>query len=151
MNTFCICKAQQIGGFKLEKLIYHASRCNGICPEIDLQIDSNRQVYVSREFYKTKSEIDRRYSGQFISTLKEADYEKLITLLQAFNLDTLAFPDINCCDLPIKTLIVYSNGKRHYYKSMEPPSAVYNLLAFLKVLGTNKELSITSNRKTLEE
>jgi hypothetical protein len=49
----------------LERVIYHAGPCNGICPTIDMIIDSNRDVYVRRTIWTVKGEPDKAHSGNF--------------------------------------------------------------------------------------
>src|SRR5258706_14663412 len=119
--VFCFCKGQTADKIHLTKIIFHSSRCNGICPSIDLEIDSSKNIIVTREYYKTKSDIDKRFSGQFSGFLDQSKYNELIGLLQNSHLDTMKFPDITCCDGIITTLIVYYNGQRKYFKSMTPP------------------------------
>ena len=122
-----------------------------MCPRIDLEIDSNLNVYVSREFFKTKSETDTKFIGDFQGNLDQNDSNKLLGLLEAVNLDTLKFPDVTCCDAPVITIIVYFNGERRYFKSMLPPAEVNELIAFLKGVGTDKKIGLTCRYKTLEE
>ena len=71
---FSICDAQQTDAkFYLEKLIYHASRCNGSCPEINIEIEKDKKIYVTRQIFKSKSEIDSEQSGTFNGRLKKTD------------------------------------------------------------------------------
>ena len=149
--TFGFCQAQTIEKIHLTKIIFHSSRCNGMCPIIDLVIDSNRNIFVTREYYKTKSNIDNRYSGQFSGSLNQSNYHKLIELLQNCNLDTLQFPDITCCDGPVTTIIVYYNGQRKYFKSMTPPKIAIDLISFLKTIGNDKKLIKTTETRAIEE
>ncbi|MBG9378411.1 hypothetical protein I5907_19390 [Panacibacter sp. DH6] len=132
------------------KIIFHSSRCNGDCPKLDLEIDSSKNLFVSRQYFKHKDEIKTPYSGQFQGTLIETDYNKLIGLLQNCNLDTLKFPDITCCDAVITTIIVYYNGQRKYLKSMTPPNEANDLIEFLTLLGDNKKLQRTNETKNIE-
>ncbi|HET7116958.1 MAG TPA: DUF6438 domain-containing protein [Hanamia sp.] len=135
----------------MTKIIFHSSRCNGMCPIIDLVIDSNRNIFVNREYYKTKSDIDNRFSGQFSGSLNQNNYHKLIELLQNCNLDTLQFPDITCCDGPVTTIIIYYNGQRKYFKSMTPPRIALDLISFLKTIGNDKKLKKTTETRAIEE
>ncbi|GEM_PF-3459926 len=149
--AFSFCKPEKQDKFVFEKIIFHSSRCFGTCPRIDLEIDSNQNVYVSREFFKTKGETEIEYSGQFRGSLEHNDYKKLITLLGAANLHNLNFPNVTCCDAPIITIIVYFNGQRKYFKSMTPPNDAQELVTFLKTIGTDKSYNITCILKSLEE
>jgi hypothetical protein len=154
--SFSFCNSQtreslKTGKIKLEKIIFHSSRCNGICPRIDLIIDSNKNIFANREIYISKSEVYRRYSGQFEGTLQQTDYNKLITLLETCNLDSLKFPSIDCCDGIITTIIVYYNGQRKYLRSMTPPQIADKLIWFLNSVGFNKKLKRTNEIKSIEE
>jgi len=135
----------------LTKIIFHSSRCYGTCTTIDLEIDSNKNIFVNRAYYKTISKIDKRFSGRFSGILEQAKYNKLIELLQNCDLDTLQFPDITWFDAPITTLIVYYNGQRKYFKSMTPPKVVNELILFLKAISNDKKLIKTDETRTLEE
>ena len=143
--------AQQKESFKFKKLVYHSSRCNGPCPQISLIIERNRKVYVRRELFKTKSQADVRYSGQFSGTLNMKIYNEIIRQLKAAELDSLKFPDVDCCDGSIKILIVYFNGQRKYFKSMIPPIIVDQLLEKLSGIGLDKRLKRTSKKELIEE
>ena len=121
---------------KLQRLIFHSSRCNGTCPSIDLEIDSNRNIVLTREIYKSKSGIDRSLSGQFRGTISAEDYAEIKNLLQASELSSLQFPAVDCCDGPVKTIIVYYNNNRKYLRSMIPPEKAHKLISFLTQIGT---------------
>ena len=96
--AFSSCKAQTKDKINLSKIIFHSSRCNGTCPSIDLEIDSTKSLFVDREYFKTKSETDKHYSGQFKGVLSQSEYDKLLAHLQKSNIDILKFPDVTCCD-----------------------------------------------------
>lgn len=143
--------AQQKENFKFTKLVYHASRCNGSCPQISLIIERNRKIVVRREMFKTKSQADERYSGQFKGRLSPAIFNEIILQLKAAQLDSLKFPDVDCCDGSIKTLIVYYNGQRRYFKSMMPPETVQPLFEMLSSIAIDKKLKRTAVTKDIEE
>ena len=149
--AFFFCKAQSVSKVHFTKIIFHSSRCNGACPKIDLEIDSSKNVFVSREYYKTKSDIYKHFSGQFIGTLDESKYVKLTELLQNCKLDALTFPDITCCDGVITTIIIYYNGQRKYLKSMTPPNIANDLILFLNTIGNDKKLVKANETKGIEE
>ena len=135
----------------MTKIIFHSSHCNGTCPTIDLEIDNNKNLFVNREYYKTRGKIDKRFSGQFSGFLDQTKYNKLIELLQDCQLDTLEFPDVTCCDRPVITIIVYYNGRRKHLKSMTPPEKTKELISFLKEVGNDKSLIKTNEKRTIEE
>ena len=150
------CKSQPVGNvkpaedFKLSKLVYHVSRCNGTCPSIDLEIDSNKAVYVNREFYKTKSDIDSANSGRFKGTLTQEQDIQLMETLKKSNLDSLGFAPVGITDVSETTIIIYYNGKRKYLKSARPPAAANDLITLLKSIGGDKGLQRTDEVKELE-
>jgi hypothetical protein len=149
--AFCFSEAQTVDKIQLDKIIFHSSRCNGTCPSIDLEIDSSKNIFVNREYYKSKSNIDIRFSGLFTGSLNPANYTMLIVLLQNCNLDTLKFPDITCCDGIITTIIIYYNGQRKYLKSMTPPEAANQLILFLNAIGNDKKLVKADEIKSIEQ
>ena len=150
------CKSQSAGnakpadGFKLSKLVYHVSRCNGSCPSIDLEIDSSKAVYVNREFYKTKSELDSANSGRFKGILTREQDSQLMEVLKKSNLDSLEFAPVGITDVSETTIIIYYNGKRKYLTSARPPAAANDLITLLKSIGGDKGLQRTDEIKELE-
>ena len=133
-------------------IVYHSSRCNGSCPKIDLQIDSNKNVLVSREFFKSKSETDSTRSGNFSGVLNTAQYDTLQSLLKRTDYKQLKFPDVTCCDGVVTTIIVYdNNNQRTYLKSMTPPEEAAPLIQFLRALGGDEQLKKTSQVPQFEE
>jgi len=136
--------------FKLSKIVYHLSRCNGTCPSIDLEIDSNKAVYVNREFYKTKSELDSANSGRFKGSLSPKQYTTLVDVLKKIHLDSLEFPPVGIVDLPETTIIVSYNGKRKHLNSVRPPVVANDLITLLKAIANDKTLERTSEVRELE-
>ncbi len=150
------CKSQSGGHtkpadeFKLSKIVYHLSRCNGTCPSMDLEIDGNKSIYVSREFYKTKSEVDAANSGRFKGVLSQDQYNRLIAVLKKSNPDSLGFTPVGIADVPETTIIIYYNGKRKYLKSERPSANANELITLLKSIGNDKGLERTTEVKELE-
>jgi len=150
------CKSQPAGttepadDFKFSKLVYHLGRCNGTCPSMDLEIDSSKAVYVNREFYKTKSEIDSANSGRFKGQLTPQQDSLLIDVLKKSNLDSLEFPQVGITDVSETTIIVYYNGKRKHLHSAVPPPAAKELIEVIKSIGNDKGLQRTEEVKELE-
>ncbi|MBC7874479.1 MAG: hypothetical protein H7Y01_10810 [Ferruginibacter sp.] len=136
---------------QFEKLIYHSSRCDGTCPQVDLQIDSNRIIIVNRVFFDSKGEIDSSRSGNFKGVLEPAGYDQFMKELQSADFKNLKFPDIQCCDGVIKTIIVYSGGDRTYLKSMTPPPEASAFISFLHQIGTVMKLTTTTEVLNMEE
>ena len=144
------CKAQSKDKINLSKIIFHSSRCNGTCPRIDLELDSSKNLFVDREYFKTKSETDKRFSGQFKGILSQEDYNKLLGLLLSSNIDRLKFPKSDLMDGVNITIIVYYNGQRKYLTSPEPPNEANDLIKYLTSLGDNKKLQRTNETKNIE-
>jgi hypothetical protein len=135
-----------------EKIIYHTTSCYGTCPTIDLEIDSNRNIYLSGSFYDSTSMFkkDTAASGNFTGRLNETQYNRLISILQTCNLKTLEFPERMGADAPVTTLIIYYNGQRKYLKSMFPPSIAEELIEFLYMINQNTKLTKTKEKRTIE-
>jgi Domain of unknown function (DUF6438) len=138
-------------GLKFEKLVFHSSRCNGTCPKIDFQIDSSRNILLTREFFLNKSEKDTVRSGTFKGVLSSQQLNELLEVLESSKYNNLVFPDITCCDGVITTIIIYANGKRKYLKSMKPPATAAKLIEFLYKTGTEVQLARSGDAVKLEE
>jgi hypothetical protein len=139
------------GKINLEKIIFHSSGFNGYTPKIDLIIDSSRSIFVAREFYIKRKPVEKHYSGYFKGRINGNDFIKLTDLLEDCNIDTLKFPVKNCCDQIVTTIIIYYNGQRKYFRSMETPPSADKLILFLNNLGVNKKLKKTKEIESLEE
>jgi hypothetical protein len=131
---------------KLEKIIFHTSGCYGTCPTYHLQIDSSRQVKLFAETVYLEGtnfrehKIDEDKTGYFSGSIGNSVYKKLISQLQICNIDTLTFGGPDCCDRPVKTIIVYYNGKRRYLSAMFPPDIAYDLISLLDDICENTKL-----------
>lgn len=134
-----------------EKLIYHSSRCYGTCPQIDLEIDSNLNIALKREFWKRKGVRDKRMSGSFKGKIKSGVYNNLVAHLIACDYINLKFPPILCCDAVITTIIVYANGKRTILESMTPPENAQKLISFLFALGTQLTIPLSAEEIKIGE
>src|ERR1700743_1477205 len=96
-------KAQQTNGFDsrglsdsgrmiFEKIIYHSGHCNGTCPQIDLEIDSNGVILLKRDIWSKKGVTDPRKSGNFKGKIDPETYFGLCTRLFASDYAHLEFP-----------------------------------------------------------
>ena len=115
-----------------------------------MEIDSNNDVLLKREFWKGKGEIDKRRSGKFKGKIAAETYSQLITTLIASDYSNLDFPPVFCCDLPITTIIVYANGKRTQLSSMTPPEKARKLTDLLYSLSTTLNIPTTTEEFNLE-
>ena len=132
-----------------EKIVYHSSRCFGSCPQIDLQVSSNREILVHRELFTGKNPAPTG-SGNFKGTLSQADYDELMKVLTESDYKNLKFPAVYCCDGVIVTIIVYDKGERTYLKSMTPPPAADKLIALLARIGKEANLAAVDEKIELE-
>ena len=135
----------------LERVIYHAGPCNGICPTIDMIIDSNRDVYVRRRLWTAKGEPDKAHSGNFKGKIDRHTYFNLFAELASSHYAGLQFPVDFCCDASIKTIIVYANGKRTKLSSMTPPKDALKMIAFLQDLALRLQLPPTTEDWEIEQ
>ena len=135
----------------VEKIIYHSSHCNGTCPQIDLEIDSNGNIFLKREFWKGKGVTDKHRSGNIEGKIGPKTYFNLVANLIASDFTSLKFPPIFCCDGIITTIIIYANGKRTILKSMTPPEKARKLISALYDIGTHVDIPPTTKEIKLEE
>jgi len=138
-----------------EKIVYHTTNdCLHpyYCPEINMQIDNHKNVYLDGVFYKENYEIDSNYTGQFTGTLTNQFYDELINLIRTCNLKTLTFSDKwYADDSPERTFIIYFNGQRKYLKSTVPPRIVDRLIEFLDIINSRIDLKRTNEKINLEK
>jgi hypothetical protein len=122
------------------EITFHTSPCFGSCPAISVHIDKNRNIEVTRQFYKGKMEPDTANSGNFKGEITESDYKQLLALIQKIDWETINFPKVMCCDGPVRTFILSYNNKTYRYKSMTPPESTNGLTDFLKQLASSRVL-----------
>lgn len=138
--------------FKFEKIIFHASYCFGDCPEINLEINANREIKISSTYFKTELSEDDKRSGNFTGKLDFETFEELKKLIIQSKVITL---DLNnkmlCCDGAVKTIIIYYNGKRKFVKEMFVPAILEKLITFLYKIDTKVKLKRSSAVFKFEE
>lgn len=140
--------------FRFEKLVYHTTECFGSCPIIDLELNSNRQIRCSaRNAYNFAGNggLDSSLIGDFSGLLPHKEFDTLMLLLKTAGLRTLKYRPQFCCDAPVTTLIVYSNGERKYIKSMFLPPHLYTLIGYLYRLNRKAILVRSRNKIKLED
>jgi hypothetical protein len=97
---------------------YEAGACFGSCPIFKLTINPDRTAILEAEHFNfskefSKSEFDSPREGTFKATIKEADYNKLIALLDGLNVKSLndKYGSRNITDLPTSYLrIKFTDG-----------------------------------------
>jgi hypothetical protein len=133
--------AQSTSTINLSKITFSTGRCNGTCPIINLEIDSAKNIIVTRVYFKNKKgDVDSLYSGSFKGELSKKDYNKLIKLLQTCDINTLEFPKLRIYDKAITSIAVYYNGKIKKLTSASPPAKAKELIAFLDIVANDTAL-----------
>lgn len=134
----------QVGNdFKFEKIIFHTTECYGFCSVYHLEIDSNKNAKLfSETVYKSNGKgayrKDSSKVGYFQGRIADTTFNKLVNEIQTIGIDSLTFDGANCCDAPIKTIIIYYNNKRKYLRSMFPPNKARRLVSLLyEICGVN--------------
>lgn len=117
--------------FEFSSLTFHATACNGTCPDISMNLYGDKRVELSRIIYTQKGQVDTSKSGNFKGELEDKDFEKLLSHLSKINWDTITFPEVYCCDGSIKTILISYNGKYKKFKSMTPPQVTQPLFDYL--------------------
>lgn len=103
---------------KYSKIQYEAGACFGFCPIFKMTINPDRTAVIEAEhftFTKThsKGEFSEQKEGTFTSTIKQADYNKMINLLNSADLRSLKdhYKNRNVSDLPTSYLrINFTDG-----------------------------------------
>jgi hypothetical protein len=148
-------KAQKFDSFTkhlvVEKIIYHSGHCNGTCPAIDLEIDSNYDVFLKRDIWLGKGESDKFRSGSFKGKIDPHTYFNLVATLISSKYTELKFPANYCCDGAITTIIIYANGKRTKLSSMFPPKEAHKLIAVLDDLALKLNIPPTTEDLSIEQ
>lgn len=131
--------------FTFSKLIFHTSTCFGNCLVIHLEISDDRTVKFSGNYFKDENfyEIDSARSGNFTGQLSEEIYYELVELIIQSNLPTMneTAGNILCCDGAIKTIILYHNGARKYYKAMFESKLMKELISYLYTFPEKLDLT----------
>ena len=127
----------QIGkDINFEKIIFHTTGCYGFCPVYHLEIDNKKNAKLFSEMvYKPSSKHsyreDTSKTGYFKGLIADTTFKHLLNEIQKIGIDSLTFDGANCCDAPIRTIIIYYNNKRKYLRSMFPPDKARNLISLL--------------------
>ena len=142
---------------KLEKIIFHNSRCFGSCPAYHFQIDSSKALLLYSEYmHNTDNQAgvndpDTSKMGYFTGQVNDRLYGELVSELGNVGLDELQFDGANCCDGSTKTIIVYYNGKRKVLKSMFPPKEAGKLISLLRSIAETTNTQRTDKRFQIED
>lgn len=134
---------------KYSKIEYEAGACFGSCPIFKITINPDRTAVLEAEHFNfskgfSKSEFDKPREGTFKGTIKEVDYNKLISLLDGLNVKSLneKYGERNITDLPTSYLRVNfadgtsKNVEDYGKKGTEKLSQLYK---FFEDLRTNQD------------
>ncbi len=103
------------------KIEYEAGACFGFCPIFKIVISPDRTAVIEAEHFTFTTTEGRGYDpnlpkeGTFKTTLKQADYDKLISLLNGLDIKTLKkfYGSKNTSDLPTSYLrITFADGTK---------------------------------------
>jgi len=142
------CGSQKVNS-KYSKIEYEAGACFGSCPIFKITINPDRTAVLEAEHFNfskgfSKSEFDKPREGTFKGTIKEADYVKLVALLDGLNVKTLneKYGERNVTDLPTSYLRVNftdgtsKNVEDYGKRGTEKLSQLYK---FFEDLRTNQD------------
>ena len=134
---------------KLEQIVFHTSPCFGACPTYHLEVNSDKtlRLHAERVYRKDKGfslDPDSARTGYFAGTVADSTYNKLVHELETIGLDTVKIGGPQCCDGSLKTIIVYYNGQRKFFKTMFPPDEARSLIAILYQIAETSRLQRAS-------
>lgn len=138
------CDAQKAQS-KYSKIEYEAGACFGYCPIFTMIINPDRTAVLEAEHFNfsknpSKADFSKDREGTFKATIKEADYNKLVALLDGLDIKSLqdTYGNHNISDLPSSYLrISFADGSsknvEDYGKNgSEKLSQVYQFFEDLK-------------------
>jgi len=111
------CQSQKAKS-KYSTIEYEAGACFGFCPIYKMTIQEDRTAILEAEHFNfskggSKDEFSKPREGTFTATIKEADYNKLVALLDDLNVKNLQanYGSKNVSDLPSSYLrIKFADG-----------------------------------------
>lgn len=131
----------------LEKIVYHSGMCFGTCADFSLEVDSlgNFHCTIRGNAYDTIP-----ISNNFYGKMSALEFGKLLRILSYSQLKMLAWAPTDCCDAPMKNLIIYFNKRRLQLNTMFYPAMSEDLIAFLDSLIGNKSIRGTNQTYVYE-
>ena len=137
-----------------EKIIFNTSACFGNCPIYNLQINQDKTFLL----YKKESNRSPKLAVGENQIATEAYYKGVLSnqkynelLNEIKKTDTLKFEGQNCCDAPLKTIIIYYNKKRKYVRTMFPPEEAQKLVDLLYEVCRSENLSKSEETFEIEQ
>jgi hypothetical protein len=134
-----------------EKIVFHTTQCYGTCNVYHLQVEQSGAFKLHRAFMYDHETYyrDSTAEGYFTGQLPDSLYQPLLHALRTINLRSLNMDTVLCCDAPVKTVIVYFNGQRKYFKTMFPPRftdrlilALYNICGYANGSRVNEPFKL---------
>ena len=135
-----------------EKITFQSTACYGFCPDISMNLYSDKRIEVARAMYNLNDRgvIDSSLSGKYEGYLTDNEFKKLIEVVNHINWDTIKFPQIFCCDGPVKTIVISYKTKHIRFKSMQPPKETNELFSYLVAIGSRTSLKKSGKTFTFE-
>ncbi|MBF8455783.1 hypothetical protein IV494_01195 [Kaistella sp. G5-32] len=138
---------------KYSKIQYEAGACFGFCPIFKMTINPDRTAVIEAEHFTftknhSKGEFSEQKEGTFTATIKQADYNKMINLLNSADLRSLKdhYKNRNVSDLPTSYLrINFTDGTskniEDYGKNGTPKlKEIYEIMENLRLDQTWKKI-----------
>lgn len=138
------CNSQNVKS-NYSKIEYEATPCFGFCPVFKMTINPDRTAVFEAEHFNfndkpSKDEFSKPREGTFKGTIKEADYNKLVALLNDLDVKNLKdnYGEKNITDLPTSYLRVNfadataKNVQDYGKRGSEKLSAIYKFFEDLR-------------------
>jgi len=142
------CTAQK-GNSKYSVIEYEATPCFGFCPVFKMTVNPDRTAVFEAEHFNfgdqpSKDNLSNPREGTFKGTIKEADYNKLIALLDGLNVKNLKdnYGERNISDLPSSHLrIRFTDGTSKHIEDYGKRGSekLSELYGFFENLRKNQE------------
>lgn len=133
--------AQNKTSVQSDLLTYKSGICYGTCPIINCIIEKNSKIKIDRIILKTRDDIDTSKSGSYIGKLTRQERIDFVTFLKDTTLITKAnFPNVDCCDNPMQTIIIKRSGKESHFRSMFPQNKALAFIEFLNRIALRDNL-----------
>lgn len=140
---------------KYTKVQYEAGACYGFCPVFKMTINPDRTAIIEAERHtftqaNTRGASSEEREGTFTATLKDADYQKMIALLESADLKSLKdeYKNRNVSDLPSSYLRINfsdntSKNIEDYGKNGTPK--LKEIYTFMEALRVNQTWTKVNN------
>lgn len=120
-----------------DRIIYHSSRCYGMCPDFSIEIDKAGVIKLTN---RGSGENGVNLNDNYIGKLTDTQMERLQRILSLSQLNTVKWAPRLCCDAPKSTIIIFFNQKCVRLHSMWTPVVSWDLVRFLSSQFKNSSL-----------